>query len=92
MSEKRANLASVIEKLQQERDALRVNLHLASMDARDEYERLSRRVDELRAQYEPLTDAVGETAENVFSALGLAADELRRGLGRVREAIRPENK
>ena len=90
MSEKRANLESVIEKLQQERDELRVKLHLASMDAKDEYERLSGRVDELRSHYEPLTSAVGETAENVFSALGMAAEELWHGFGRVRKAIRPE--
>ena len=87
MLERRAALETVIEKLQQERDALRVKMHLAGMDAKDEYERISSRVDDLKTQFEPFTGAVGDTASNVFAALGLAADELRLGFGRVRKAI-----
>lgn len=90
MSEKRAALESAIEKLQQERDQLRLQLHLANMEAKDEYERLSGRVDALRSHYEPVTGAVGETAENVFAALGLAAEELWHGFGRVRKALKKD--
>lgn len=91
MSESRSKLESVMDKLQQERDELRVQLHLASMDAKDEYERLSGRFDELRTQVEPLTSAVGETADNVFSALGMAAEELWHGFGRVRKSMKSED-
>ncbi|MEM6672642.1 MAG: hypothetical protein AAF726_07340 [Planctomycetota bacterium] len=88
MTESRDALEAALTRLQQERDKLQVKLHLASMDAKDEYDRLSGRVDELKKQYEPVSDAVGETATNVFSALGLAAEELQHGFGRVWKSIK----
>ena len=50
-------------------------MHLAGMDAKDDYDRIASKVDELAEQYEPVKDAVEETAENVFTALGMLADE-----------------
>jgi hypothetical protein len=73
--------------LKQERDELRLQIHLASKDAKDEYERLAGKVDELTEQYEPVKNAVEETSENVVSALGLAAGELKTGLQRIRGSI-----
>jgi hypothetical protein len=90
MSTERSALEDLISKLKQERDELKVQMHLASMDAKDEYERISARIDELTNQYEPVKDAVEETAENVFSALGMVADELKVGFNRVRKAIKEE--
>ena len=87
MSTQRNALEDVISKLKQERDELKVQMHLASMDAKDEYERLSGKCDELTDQYEPVKGAVEDTAKNVFSALGLVADELKIGFQRVRKAI-----
>ncbi|MCA9141033.1 MAG: hypothetical protein KDB00_29890 [Planctomycetales bacterium] len=87
MSDIRSALSEVISKLKQERDELKLQMHLASMDAKDEYDRISDKVDQLTAQYEPMTDAVEDAADNVFSALGLAADELKIGYQRVRKAI-----
>ena len=51
MSEQRTALEEVISKLKQERDELRVKMHLASMDAKDDYERISGKVDELTDQF-----------------------------------------
>ncbi len=87
MSDQKNVLEEVISKLKQERDELKVQMHLASMDAKDEYDRLSRKCDELTDQYEPVKDAVEDTADNVFSALGLVADELKIGFQRVRKAV-----
>ena len=90
MSEQRSALDEVIAKLKQERDELQVQMHLASMDAKDDYDRISGKVDELSQQYEPVKDAVEESAENVFAALGLVADELKAGFQRVRKSISEE--
>ena len=87
MSEKQSALEEIISKLKQERDQLKLQMHLASMEAKEDYDRISRKVDEVSAQYDPLKDAVEETADNVFSALGLVADELKVGYQRVRKAI-----
>ncbi len=87
MSEQKTGLEDVISKLKQERDELKLQMHLASMEAKDEYERISGKVDELTDQYEPVKGAVEETASNVFTALGMVADELKVGFKRVRKAI-----
>ena len=90
MSEQRNTLDEVISKLKQERDELKLKMHLASMDAKDEYERLSGKCDDLTDQYEPVKDAVEDTAESIFAALGMVADELKFGFQRVRKAIMEE--
>ena len=87
MSDQRSALDETISKLKQERDELKLQMHLASMDAKDEYDRISGIVDELSDQYEPVKDAVEEAAGNVFSALGMVADELKIGFHRVRKAV-----
>jgi chromosome segregation ATPase len=87
MSDQRNAFEEVIAKLKQERDELKLQLHLASMDAKDEYERVSGKVDQLTDQYEPVKDAVEDTAENIFTALGMVADELKVGFERVRKTI-----
>ena len=87
MSEKKNALEQLISSLKQERDELKLKLHLAGMDAKDEYERISGKIDELTEQYEPISDAVEETAGNIWSALSMAADELKAGYQRVRKAI-----
>lgn len=87
MSAQSNRLDDLITSLKQERDELKLQMHLASMEAKDEYERVSGKVDELTDQYEPVKDAVEEAAENIFSALGMVADELKLGFKRVRKVI-----
>ncbi|MGB0758637.1 MAG: hypothetical protein ACPHJ3_14700 [Rubripirellula sp.] len=88
MSETRKKLDELLNTVRKERDELKLQIHLASLDAKDEYERLSDKCDQLADEYKPVTEAVEKTAENVVSALGIAADELRIGFQRVRQAIR----
>jgi len=88
MTDQANSLEALINRLTEERDALRVQMHLASMDAKDEYERISSKIDELTEQYQPVKDAVEESAGNVLAALGLVADELWVGFGRVRKSLR----
>lgn len=87
MSDQPKSLADGISKLKQERDELKVQMHLASMEAKDEYERVSGKLDELCGQYEPVKDAVEETAGNLLAAFGMVADELKVGYERVRKSV-----
>lgn len=87
MSDQKSSLDQTISQLKQERDELKLQMHLAGMEAKNEYDRLSGKCDELSDQYEPVKDAVEETAGNVFAALGMVADELKHGFHRVRKAV-----
>ncbi len=92
MSESKSNLDRLVASLKQERDELKLKMHLAGMDAKSEYDRLSGKCDELSEQFDPVKDAVEESAENLFAALGLFADELKVGFQRVRKAIQDDEK
>jgi len=87
MLDSKSSLDKVVSALKQQRDELRLQIHLASMEAKDEYERLSGKYDELSDQYEPVRSALEETAGNLLSALSLAAGELELGFQRVRKAL-----
>ncbi|MCP4941945.1 MAG: hypothetical protein ACR2N1_06040 [Rubripirellula sp.] len=88
MSDTRKKLDDLVTTVRKERDELKLQIHLASLDAKDEYERLSKKCDQLADEYQPVTEAVEKTADNVISALGMVADELKFGFQRVRKAIR----
>ena len=87
MTANRNTLEELMSILKQERDELKLQMHLAEMETKDEYERLSQKFDELTTQFEPVSEAVNESAENIFAALKLAADEMKSGFHRVRKAI-----
>ncbi len=88
MSSQQERLEELIRSLKRERDELKLRSHLAQMEAKEEFDRLSKRIDELSEQYEPVRGAVEESAGSVFAALQLAAEEMKGGLRRVGDAIR----
>jgi chromosome segregation ATPase len=87
MTDSKSSLDDLVSKLKQERDELRLQMHLAGMEAKEEYERISGKVDDLSDQYDPVKDAVEESASNLLTALGMVADELKHGFNRVRKSI-----
>jgi len=87
MTQKPKGLEELISCLQQERDELKLKMHLTGMETKEEYDRLSDKLDELLVQYKPVSNAVEESTGNVVSALLLAADEMKNGFHRVRKSI-----
>jgi len=87
MSDSRKKRDDLVTTVRKERNQLR-SQNLAGLDAKDEYERLSQKCDQLVDQYQPITEAVEKTTDEVASDLGTIADELKVGFLRVREAIR----
>ncbi len=86
--EQKGTLQEMMDYLKQQRDELQLQMHLAEMDAKDEYERLSGKFDELTSQYQPVKDAVSESTDNVVAALTLAAEEMKNGFFRVAKSIK----
>ncbi|QDS94138.1 hypothetical protein FF011L_29160 [Roseimaritima multifibrata] len=80
-------VAELIRGLKHERDALKLQAHLASMEAREELSKLGDKVDELEHEYEPLKNAVQTSADDVLDSLKLVASEIRDGFKRIRDAV-----
>ena len=73
----------LIDDLKQKRDELRVQIHLASREARDEWEELEEKTRKFMVKAE-----MSRTGEGVSEALGDLGEELKKGYQRVRKAIK----
>ncbi len=83
----RQRLDELIEAIKRQRDELALKIHLGRADAKDEWEKLERKLAELNEQSKPFQGALGETARGLGSALELAAEELKKGYERIRKLL-----
>lgn len=79
MSDTRKKLNEHVDTVRKERDELKLQIHLANLNAKDEDDHLSKKHDQLADEYQPVTEAIKKTADYVTSALGMVADELEFG-------------
>ncbi len=87
MCDDRSRLAELISSLKRQRDELAVQVHLGKAEAKDEWDKLNAKLEELTKDYEPLKDAVEATGANVFDALKLVAGEVQDGFERIRKTL-----
>lgn len=85
--EKRSRLEQWIHELTQQRDELKLNMHLGSQDAKDQLEKLEEKLFQLKKRLEPVQQAAGESAENIWEAVQLLAGELKDGFDRIRKSF-----
>lgn len=83
----REDLRHVLDEIKTQRDELAVKVHLARQDARDEWEKLEKKLEHLRARAEVVGKEAGEAAGEVGAALRQLAEELKKGYARVRQLV-----
>ncbi len=85
----------LIETLKQQRDELKVRMHLGSLDAKDEFEALEKKWEhwsaEAKAQAKPLREVMEDSAKNVGSALELVLGEVKEGYERIKNQLKSED-
>ena len=77
----------MLKELKTERDDLKVQLHLLSMDAKEEWNELENKYEKFKAKASVVVDVAGDSAEEVGEALKLVGDELREGYKRIRRSM-----
>ena len=82
--ELRDEMKKLEDALLQQRDELRVKLHLAKADARDEWEELERKWADVQSKLEQAKKVAGESSEGVEAAAKLLGEELLKGYERIR--------
>ena len=87
MGDAKEQITKAAEHLKQQRDELRVKLHLAKAEAKDEWARLEKQWEEMKPKLEAAKEEAGKTAESVGTALGLAVEELKKGYERLRNRL-----
>lgn len=80
-----SSIQSLFDELKQKRDELRVQVHLASKDARDEWEELEGKMKDFSRKAD-----LARTGDGVEKALHSLGDEIRQGYRRIRHAIRDD--
>ena len=91
MSDEHRYLADLIQRLKQQRDELRLQIHLGKAEAKEELARLEERLERLMEDYEPVKEAMAETTANVASGLQLVAQEIQEGFVRVAKSLRKDS-
>lgn len=87
MAHEKRTLDEIIDTLKQERDEVALRIHLASAEAKEEWEQLDEKWNELTDQYRPVKDALSETSENVIASMKLVGEELLEGFNRLRKSL-----
>lgn len=82
----------LIEELKQKRDELRVRIHLASKNIKDDWDELERKMDDFADKARQFSDAakLQETGEGIGDALGQLGNELKRGYRRIMDAVQDQ--
>ena len=87
MATMRDRLRETLERLEQERDELRVRLHLGKAEARQEWDKLDARISELRGRLDRAGDEAGDVMDDVGEAAKLLGEEIRTGFERLRKML-----
>lgn len=77
----------VIGKLKAQRDELKVQMHLAKAEIRDEFDDLERKWEHIEGRLEKAGHEAKESAEDVGAALSTVADEIGSAYQRIKKAL-----
>ena len=77
-----ADISKMLKDLQQRRDELKLQLHLASKDAEDEWEDLMGEWDKFlsRSEFDKSAEEVGESARQLGLKMKVAYDRMKKSL------------
>ena len=80
-------VSELISDLKQQRDHLRVKIHLGSQELKEEFSKLDDKLAQLNHRFDPLKAAASETAEDIWDSLKLVGGEIKEGFQRIRKSL-----
>lgn len=95
MTEEKGDNQKIVEELisglKQQKDELALKIHLGKEDAKDEWDKVQDKFAKMMEEWEPVKDAVEESAGNVFESLKLVAGEIKESFGRIKDTVVEED-
>ncbi|MFA6051395.1 MAG: hypothetical protein WC762_02265 [Methylobacter sp.] len=82
MSIKR-DFENLLDKLQIERDEIKLKLHLASMEAKEEFDEAEKQWGQLKIKASEIADESVETSEEYINKAKIVGEELKRAYNRI---------
>lgn len=74
---------NLLEKLKTERDEIELKLHLASMDAKEEYEAAEQKWSQIKQKAADIADDTVETSEEYIAKAKIIGEELKETYSRI---------
>lgn len=87
MSDLKDSLENAVNALKQERDDLRVQLNLAKLDLRDEWEALEQKLGHLESRLGHAGTEAKDSIEDVGEAVEVLAGEIKEAYKRIRDSL-----
>jgi len=78
---------NLLEKLKVERDELKLKLHLASMEAKEEFEEADKHWDTLKNKAAEIADDSKETSEEFIAKAKIVGEELKDAYSRISKRL-----
>ncbi len=83
MDDVKERIDEILNDLKQERDELKVKLHLAKLEASDEWKKLEAKLAKLEAKTKELGGATAEASRDIGAAAKLLGQEIRDGFKNI---------
>ena len=77
----------LLETLKSERDELKLKLHLASMEAKEEFEEADKNWDQLKIKAAEIADDSKETSEEFIAKAKIVGEELKEAYNRISKRL-----
>lgn len=90
MTDWKAKWQDTLKDLEQKRDELRIQAHLAKAEAKEELAKLEVKVDELKARADKAGGEAQDVMEDLAKKAGIIKSELKDSLARMKERMRTE--
>lgn len=87
MAQSLSDIDALIEGLKQQRDAIKVQLHLGKAEAQQEWDELEKKLEHLRAKAAAVGRETQNVSQDVFEAAKLLAEEIGAGYERIRKRL-----
>ncbi|MBM4201599.1 MAG: hypothetical protein FJ189_09970 [Gammaproteobacteria bacterium] len=80
-------IAKLRDGLVQQRDELLVQLNLAKLDARDEWETVESKLEEWQLNAKGVLDEAKDSSEDIMASLSLLGDEIKAAYERIKSRL-----
>jgi hypothetical protein len=78
---------NLLEKLKSERDEISLKLHLASMEAKEEFEEAEKNWDKFKVKAAEIADDSKETSEEFIAKAKIVGEELKEAYSRISKRL-----
>ena len=77
----------LMEKLKTERDEINVKLHLASMDAKEEFAEAEKKWEQVKLKMAEIADEAEDTSEEYVAKAKIVGEELKDSYSRIKDRL-----